>query len=204
MRAIGFRERTFEKQVGVERYRWLEALGNAGLDDKNVRLLDEKAGLAALLEIAQAAEREKRRVIFFCACHSLADECHRHLAAQKLIAKAKKEKLNVQIVEWPGGALPDEVQDLVVSPEVFKAVAKGQAAITLDAPDIAGMASLPWCSPLRLKSADGKQSRLILSGALRVKAGGAWALLVLDADAETWRERALAMREQYRVEMSAS
>jgi uncharacterized protein (DUF488 family) len=60
------------------RYRWVQALGNAGYKIGTTRLLDFDAG-------REEIERNPRPVILMCACKDYAD-CHRSAIADKLRA----------------------------------------------------------------------------------------------------------------------
>jgi len=67
VRALGFRERAFERRVGPGRYLWLRDLGNEKVLDHSggVKIRNPDA-VAELLAAALATRR--RRVIFFCSC----------------------------------------------------------------------------------------------------------------------------------------
>ena len=105
VRAEGFRERAFENLLGPARHRWLKALGNRAIADGGDWVLDDKRGLDTLLDLAEQARAERRRVVFFCSCGVPPNDCHRHrLVATALPARAARRGLDLEVAEWPGGA----------------------------------------------------------------------------------------------------
>jgi len=155
VRAPGFRERAFEETVGTSRYRWLRKLGNAniGTGEKGVRITNP-AGFEELLQLVINADRQNRRVIFFCACES-ARYCHRATVARFLHKIATRKRSPLTIIEWPGGE-PKAVQ-LTVSAKAIKAVEHGGRRIHVnDLPPktLGKLMALPWCSHVDLRSDD--------------------------------------------------
>jgi len=102
VRALGFKERAFERLVGLGRYRWLRDLGNEKVLDHGggVKIRNPEA-VAELLEAVLATRR--RRVIFFCSCSGSLAECHRHTVGQLLLQHAAGQGVGIRLVEWPGG-----------------------------------------------------------------------------------------------------
>ena len=102
VRAAGFIGDTFEKNFGRARYRWMPCLGNQ-------RILDKKDGIKikcpaaaeTLLDLALDAAQRKQRIIFFCSCE-LPCDCHRYKVAELLIKAAKRRRIDLEVVEWPG------------------------------------------------------------------------------------------------------
>lgn len=72
VRAPGFNGRAFEEAVGASRYRWMPDLGNLAVQDGGDEPIKIKNPAAAetLLDIADEAARDNRRVVFFCACET--------------------------------------------------------------------------------------------------------------------------------------
>ena len=103
VRAVGFRERTFERRFGPDRYRWMNGLGNKSIltREKYGSFIDSSAA-NDLLDLAVDLGAHRRRLIFFCSCGSPTDACHRHWVAPEVFRFAKKRKTPVTIVEWPG------------------------------------------------------------------------------------------------------
>ncbi|MEZ4399364.1 MAG: hypothetical protein R3B06_05060 [Kofleriaceae bacterium] len=118
VRAIGFRERAFEKVLGPGRYLWLPGLGNRAIADRSLSMaLDDPAAAASLLELIHERAAAGSRVIFFCSCGSpLARRtCHRGMVVDALLTAARDRQTLLSIQEWPGGS--PCVTSLDISPD---------------------------------------------------------------------------------------
>jgi hypothetical protein len=107
VRAVGFRGDAFEKLLGKGRYVWLQDLGNEGvLDHGPLRLRDPRV-TNDLLDIIVEKDRERRRVLFYCACETPrtngALSCHRDYIAELLTNDARQRRIVLSVSEWPGG-----------------------------------------------------------------------------------------------------
>ena len=106
-RATGFVGSAFEDLLG-DRHLWMPKLGNKRIlsrKGKSIQIAQPDA-VEGLLDLALKANEEKRRLIFFCGCKwskwKGRNACHRSEVADLLIAAAKKRKIPVTVVEWPG------------------------------------------------------------------------------------------------------
>jgi hypothetical protein len=176
VRAPGFREEAFKTVLGSRRYRWLRKLGNARIASGKggIRILDP-GGVEDLLQIILHAARERRRVIFFCACEEVR-RCHRAKVARLLLNAADRRQIRLSVAEWPGGE-PKTIS-LSVSPRVIKSLVPNSVRIPLDgisAKDLPKLASLPWGSRVTLRSDKG--SMAVISGP--AKLGTRWYLPVI-------------------------
>ncbi len=136
VRAAGFREDSFEKPLGAQRYRWMKSLGNLSIAETTGQRIKIKEPEAAddLLDVAMKAAIDNRRLIFFCGCEWPRENgkiyCHRAIVANLLIRAALERGVPIEILEWPGGE-PIQI-DLDVKSEVFAAVMRGKKTIALD------------------------------------------------------------------------
>ncbi len=163
VRALGFRERAFEQQLGPDRYAWLRGLGNRMIGDRDVAepTLDRPEDIDLLLERITTAAAGGRRVIFFCACKSPVERhvCHRGLVVDLLVKTARRRKLPIGVQEWPGGT-PSEVTLEVDREQMDKLVAHSLVEaqnVRLSLPagvDLVRAASLPHLSLLRCREGD--------------------------------------------------
>ena len=106
VRAIGFRERAFEKLLG-ERYVWLQGLGNVAVGDHSLAMaLSDPSQLETLLDLVAQRAAADSRVIFFCSCGSplARSRCHRGMVTDALLAVARKRGIPLAVQEWPGGS----------------------------------------------------------------------------------------------------
>jgi hypothetical protein len=150
VRAVGFRSDAFEKKLGATRHRWMRGLGNQGILDPSggMRLADETA-VSDLLDLVVESHAGRRRVIFFCACEAPRKDgergCHRDLVAELLIKVAHSRKIDLSVVEWPGGAPGHLVA--AFPPEAAQAVLRGAKSVRLP-PGMRPAASVavPWGS----------------------------------------------------------
>jgi hypothetical protein len=158
VRALGFRDAAFQEMVGKPRYQWMgEKLGNphiVGRGKGGIRITDPSGG-DDLLEVIADAQRDNRRVIFFCACKRPCD-CHRSDVAALLVKIARRRGTILKVVEWPGGN--PETIGLTVSDKVVKDVLRGRNRVPLAGSSrarISKVTALPWCSRVGLHSSGG-------------------------------------------------
>lgn len=103
VRAIGFRDDAFARLLGKNRYRWMRELGNRRVRQGRSGIkIDRPDAAADLLQLAIDCASQRRRVIFFCSCE-FPCKCHRTAVAELLLAEARKRRLALQVIEWPGG-----------------------------------------------------------------------------------------------------
>jgi hypothetical protein len=196
VRAPGFSGGAFERLLGSpDRYRWMKSLGNEAIADDSLgamKIADPKSA-SELLAIACEAAKLKRRVIFFCSCrypkHNLYDvTCHRTEVARLVLKAARRQRIAVEIAEWPGGSpRPCTVE---VTAADFRAVKKNRLVIHPKRVDLAELAGLPWGTFVSLRSKNESLHRLV--GPLGYQ-GGKWGLPVFD-----WFEDPNASLENYR------
>lgn len=163
VRAEGFREYALARRLGHESYRWMKTLGNKAIaTGKGGIVIAAPDAAHQLLDLALDAHRQKRRVIFFCACE-VPCECHRRRVAKLVLRVARQRGVMVNVAEWPGGATSSDVSiDLALPPKAYDGVTA----------DIVWMA-LPRSLPLA-------DAGMLSWGAVaRVRARGRAALLVL-------------------------
>ena len=129
VRAVGFNGSALEDLLGAERYVWMRSLGNTQIvhdTGKGIQIANPAAA-EDLLDLALDAAKKKRCVIFFCSCQWQKWDgeicCHRYVVGDLLLAAARKRKLSVKVVEWPG----DDLQQLKIelAPKEFLAVKNG-------------------------------------------------------------------------------
>jgi hypothetical protein len=176
VRAVGFRESAFEKSIGKGRYRWLRKLGNAqiGSGSKGIRIAD-RSGVEDLLQLVTDANRQSRRVIFFCACERPCN-CHRTVVARLLVKAAARKGIPLTVVEWPGEE--PKVVTLAVPDKIVRYVLRNGSRIPIDkvrGKNLQQFIALPWCSRLTLNS--GEVSIAVVSGPAQL--AGAWYLPVI-------------------------
>jgi hypothetical protein len=155
VRATGFRDAAFEKATGRNRYRWLRKLGNARIGSgRGGFKIADPAGVDELLQLVVDAEKQRRRVIYFCACEQ-PWHCHRAAVARLLIKSASRKGVSLSVVEWPGEE-PKPVK-LVVPREVVRNVLQGGNRVPLGGLDkeIHRFAALPWGTRVALHSDEG-------------------------------------------------
>ncbi|HEX4883110.1 MAG TPA: hypothetical protein VFX05_03155 [Casimicrobiaceae bacterium] len=197
VRAKGFDGDAFAREAGASRYRWLRTLGNVAVKEGGPMRIQEPSAANDLLDAAVACARERRRLLFFCACE-VPCTCHRALVARLASAAALARGLHATIVEWPGG----EPQDFAIAlpRAAFDKVRRGARGIPLREPvALASLAALPWGSLVAVRADDDEAwpTWRVMSGAAKHGPRG-WFLPVLDVfDAEplaAMRERAVAAR----------
>lgn len=176
-RAADFVGGRFEALLGGERYRWLQGLGNKAIDDGGMEIArPQDAGL--LLDLATAAAVERRRVVFFCACHEPKRpprECHRCEVARLVLAEAGLRGAKAETVEWPGGEPERRAIDMPA--EAFAKVRRGAKTVPLgDSPDLAGWGGLPWYSVVTVRERTGADAVAVRCGPAVYRGG--WCLPV--------------------------
>jgi hypothetical protein len=176
-RAVGFRGANFERLLG-RRYCWIKGLGNRSIASggKSIEIADPRQA-EELLEKIIEARKERRRLIFYCACqwHST---CHRSVVAALVVKAARQRGRTLTVTEWLGEQPVTQVLD--VEHKVVRQVEKGGGRVPL--PAMApkrrrAYSALPLGSRVRLRSEEGEL--MMLSGPARLGKDG-WFLPVLD------------------------
>jgi hypothetical protein len=197
----------FRNLVGATRYCWMDDLGNLGiLDGEGGMRIKNPAAAADLLKLALQAAKERRRVIFYCACEfpyldgKLA--CHRRKIIELLFANAKKIGKAISIVEWPGGE-PNEVQ-IKVDRKLFSAVTRGRRSIPFSSDQLKEYGGLPWGSLAALECEDDDTKAYVLVGPAKFatsKAGkGYWYVPVIEpAIIDVSEEKLLRRADRWRT-----
>jgi hypothetical protein len=92
----------------------LPKLGNARIASGRggMQIADPSGGADELLQLVASAYRDRRRIVFFCACERPCN-CHRAEVARLLVKAALRKEVGLTVVEWPGGE-PKAI-DLTVS-----------------------------------------------------------------------------------------
>jgi hypothetical protein len=156
VRAPGFRDEAFATVVGPDRYRWMNSLGNEGVEERRFRIAQPEAA-AELLQVATEAHARRQRLLFFCACPypSPGDPpgCHRVEVGRLVGAEAQRQGHTIQVVEWPGGE-PSE-NTVHVPTKLYQQVASGKRAnipVLAEGSALASFAGRPWGSRLDVTS----------------------------------------------------
>lgn len=150
-RAPGFVGSAFEELLGSRRYVWMRTLGNKKVTSgtgKKIQIAKPEA-VEELLDLALEASEQNRRLIFFCNCLwqkcKGKNACHRSAITDLTIAAARRRKLPVSVVEWPGDdrrtiriELTDEWFRKVRNKAMFVPIPPKTDAVALH--------SLPWAS----------------------------------------------------------
>ena len=203
VRAPGFRGNAFGELVGPDRYVWMQELGNSAIDtdEAGAIKLNNPDAVSKLLTLAVDKANENRRLLFFCACHFpyfAPIDCHRASVAELLICEARRTKVPLEVVEWPGGD-PKHLQAEIDEP-LFRAIAKGRNFVPHDSLKPAVPTVLPYCSIIELYTSAGDQSLLVLTGPARFYKK-TWVLPVLalwsTEDRGVSVERVLAVARDY-------
>jgi len=211
VRAPGFNGRAFEDAVGSSRYRWLPDLGNLVVQeggDDAIRIKNPAAA-ETLLDIAEGAARDNRRVMYFCACEFPGVEgrdgcCHRTTVAGLVLEAARRRNRPLRVVEWPGGEPPSNGFEVELAEPAFEKVRRGAVSIPLEEPvRLAEVAGLPW-GTVTFAQCRGKGPewyfRLLAGPARYAKAG--WQLPVcedidIEASSEEIRDQVREFREEW-------
>lgn len=139
-------------------------LGNRSIATHKLKIeIDDPSAVPELLQLAIACHRQKRRVLFFCACKDLKTKtCHRRKVANLVRKEAKRQHRRIEIVEWPGYR-PTYNTTVKVKPSILKKVKVGRKSVLLGKNvDLRRFAGLPWGSVVILQ--DGKEELPIASG----------------------------------------
>lgn len=148
-RAPGFRERSFEKLVGVDRYLWEHRLGNEAIvTGKGWLKIANPAAAGDLLDIAVDCAARNQPVVFFCACEWPRFEgeiaCHRTEVTKLLLQEGKSQGVQLTVVEWPGG--DPQLTHIMCAPADYDKIAKGRRSIPISKERFIKLAGLPWGS----------------------------------------------------------
>ncbi|MBA2389236.1 MAG: hypothetical protein H0V67_03170 [Geodermatophilaceae bacterium] len=176
VRAAGFNGNAFEKTVGPSRYRWLDDLGNLGIQDGGPMRIKNPAAVNTLLEIAEKCAVERQRVLFFCSCAVPGVEakgCHRTVVGRLLLEAAAGRAQPFEVIEWPGGDPTKDAIDLKTNAARFGKIRAGAVSIPIDEPlPLAEMAAIPWYSLCRVYGQDDSDELLFLTGPVCYKKSG--------------------------------
>jgi hypothetical protein len=196
VRAAGFRDHAFEQLLGEHRYVWLRSLGNRSIERRTGPRIQiaEPSAAAELLDLGLAAAKERRRVLFFCACErpikESGESCHRVQVAKLVRRAAQARGVALETVEWPGGEV--DSLDLHVSDTTLRAIQRGRAYLPLAEPvQLARVAGLAWGSRTRLRS--GAEELTAVTGPARFQRGG-WSLPMLKVFAHGEGDGAVATK----------
>jgi len=155
-REVNFNGDTFRDIVGATRYKWMKKLGNAAVvhHTGGIQIKDPQEAKALLGLAIDESKKHNRRVIFYCACE-FPYKCHRHIVADLLRKEAKKRKISLEVVEWPGGKV-QHVKEKATD-DMIRKMKKGQRNYPL--PQNANLkkyGSLAWGSTVELSSGSEK------------------------------------------------
>lgn len=185
VRAAGFNGNAFEKVVGPSRYRWLNDLGNLGIQDGGPMRIKNPAAAETLLDIAQECGQRRQRIVFFCSCEFPGVEgegCHRTVVGRLLLEAATRRGRSIEVVEWPGGEPEPNGIGLEATSAVYNKSCAGATSLPLDEPvALAEMAAVPWLSLCGLTNCEQEDDGvlLFLTGPARYKKSG-WYLPVFE------------------------
>jgi hypothetical protein len=218
-RAKGFVDDAFKDLLAdsgsqTSRYHWMRDLGNdAVAKGREGVVIKDRAAIAKLLDAAEGAARENRRMIFYCACEFPSVNgkltCHRMTVAHLLLEHGRTTGRTLAVVEWPGGE--PIIRRLEVNSKLFSAVLHGRKSIPFNSDYLPDFAGLPWGSILSVASDDGKNTADILVGPAKftTSRGGYWYLPVIesphiDTSRESLRERAALWRKAHGLDEQKS
>jgi hypothetical protein len=167
VRAIGFKEKAFEKLLGPDRYRWMKSLGNMAIEDASIdqmQIAEPKAAKDLLDMAVHEVKENNRRLIFFCGCQYPKNgkeiTCHRAEVSRLVLAEAKKRKQPIEVVEWPGSE-PIHL-DIKLSLKEFKGVVGCRVkALLSKGANIGDMAGIPWMSDVTFQCGKEVVHRLV-------------------------------------------
>jgi hypothetical protein len=143
------------------------SLGNAALHNRwgvQIKIKDPDS-VGELFDLALEADKNKQRVIMFCACEFPGTEfdpsCHRVVVAELLKKYATKKKKPIHVIEWPGGT--PEFVELNLNQADYKKLLKVGKTIplgkTIDHKKYAGIA---WGSIAKVRC--GNEEALLMVG----------------------------------------
>jgi len=194
VRAPGFREKTFEKLLGPDRYVWMNRLGNDAILEGGAMRINDPSAAGDLLNLACENASRNRRVIFFCSCEVLAS-CHRTKVADLVLAEARRRGVDVVLDEWPGGE--PRTHEVRLSKESIAHRMGSRVSLPFArVPDLVPIVSLPWGSAVKV-TAPGEYCYFTAGPAIVVR--GKWALPKYDGLFAT-AEEALAAGEELRAD----
>ena len=101
-RAAGFRQGALERVAGRRRYNGMRGLGNSRIGSGRGGMKISDPGADDLLDLIVAADRHRRRVLFFCQC-KYPRYCHRAKVASLVRQAAARRGIGLTTTEWPGG-----------------------------------------------------------------------------------------------------
>jgi len=157
----------------------MQDLGNLKIatTGRGVKIKHPEAA-ADLLDLALEAAKDRRRLIFYCACQFPRWKgklsCHRDTVTDLLLAEAKKRHRSIRIVEWPGGE-PARAH-LSVDRKLFSSIMNGRWSVPIDADKLRVFAGLPWGSILTLECDATKEREFVAVGPPMFSRG--WSLQV--------------------------
>lgn len=206
VRAAGFRDHAFENLLGPIRHRWMPKLGNRYIATHTGHKIqiDDPSAAEDLLDLAIEADKDGRRVIFFCRCQtpriSGKPACHRDRVTTLLLMAARKRKQPLQVVEWPGDQ--PKVIDLKISAKAFDELDGGKLAIPLGKkPDLARFARLTHGAIVQVH--EGPDTLLAVTGPVEYRKGQ-WVLLwywLCGEHQMAWaKKKATSMRRSFGLE----
>jgi hypothetical protein len=151
----------------------MPGLGNGSIATGESRIRIVHPAARDLLDLAMRCNRDRRRVLFFCACE-YPRWCHRNTVGTLILRQAEKADRQVEIVEWPGGGPVHRT--LPLDQATYNAVAHGRKSLPLGKRvNLPVQACLPWGSIVRLRAAG--QTVSIVTGPAKYCKG--WSLPVL-------------------------
>ena len=171
VRSIGFRNDTVELLLGFERYRWFRTLGNRAIrtGENRVRIAAPDAA-DQLLDLVIDARRERRRVIFFCACEEPA-RCHRQTVGRLVLRAARRRGVVATVAEWPGAPAPTRVSaDISIPQGDYTAILGPSKWLKLPRGMPSQVGLLSYGSVVRLR-ARGQAPVLAVLGSVRPRRG---------------------------------
>jgi hypothetical protein len=144
----------------------MPGLGNQAVVTKTgppIQIDDPKAA-DELLRLAQAAAKERRRIIYFCGCPFAkldgAVHCHRWEVGSLVLKAAKRRGVAIELVECPGGE-PTEIE-LELDRKLFRSVVNDRMTIPTGGPHEPGPLARPaWGSVLTMTHGHEMVHRLV-------------------------------------------
>ena len=183
VRAKGFRASMFENTVKPLRYQWMPRLGNRNKGktwDHGCLIVDlvDPGAAVELLDLAETCAARQRRAVFFCHCAFPLEggklHCHRQEVGTLVLREAQKQRVGIEVIEWPGGE--PRAEEIEVEGSLVKSVRRGRKNVPLKSPPL-HLKALPWGSVLRLFAHH--DALRVVSGPACVHAGQ-WVLPVFE------------------------
>lgn len=200
VKAANFRDRTFERIVGSERYLWEKRLGNKQIREKTgarLKIADPLAAADVLDRIVDLGAR-RQRVLMFCSCIKALEggevSCHRTVVAELLLQAAKKRRVRLEVAEWPGDNPVSAVINANTDQE--RALSKGLRYVPIGPANgpLPPLATLGWGSQVQFKS-DSTSSRVVTGPAYIKK--GKWHLEVLTENTDITTAAATSFSREF-------